>query len=384
MGKIIIYDFKRYCKQNLKIDEILERVEDRRRRPQIKTNTVTWAIVNMVSMGIKSLLELDQIGRLLQMRRYTGSKRYMVASDTTYDRVLKLILTSSIRKAIKGIYRKMQAENLDQIKLDSGKQLRIAGIDASGFGKHLASVVSIFGKIQIVLDAEPYLQKGKELPSSYQLIRRVTRQLGKGWCDILVGDGLYKPGRFFRLCKEGGFDGLVKTKETRLEVIKDALGLYKNDDTSLERKSGFDLNRLCDYEIEAVGDITIAGLKHKLKVVHVKEYYPKQERREEFFVITTNQDLTASECRELAHRRWVIENNVFRQLNQTIKSKRVHTHNQKVLTSLLLLWYIGFNLVNAFLFKCSHGSFRQTFGMARQTFSIKISHMRLSLVSGYG
>lgn len=339
----------------------------------------------MVSLGIKSLLELDQIGRLPKMRRYIGTNRYMVASDTTYDRVLNLMPASSIRKAMRKIYRQLRHQNLDQIKLESSRSLRIAGIDASGFGKHLASVVSMFGKTQIALDIEPYSKKGKELPSSFKLIRRTMRFLGKNWCDILIGDGLYKAAEFFRLCKASGFDGLIKTEEARLDVIKDALGLYKTkDDTSIERLSGFDLNRLCDYEIEAVGSIRMRGLRYRVKIAHVKEYYPKLERYEEFFVITTRQDLTAYECRELAHRRWIIENNVFRRLSQLITSKGVHTHSQKVLEPLLLLWYIGLNLVNAFLFQCQTASFRQVFGMARQTFSIRIAHMRLSLVSGYG
>lgn len=246
-------------------------------------------------------------------------------------------------------------------------------------------MLSIFGKIKITLDVEPYLTKGKELPSSYELIGRTTRHLGKSWCDILIADGLYRAAKFFRLCKEGGFDGLVKTEETRLEIIKDALGLYKTkDDPSIERSSGFDFNRLCDYEIEAVKDIRMQGLRYRVKIAHVKEYYPKPNRHEEFFVITTRQGLTALEVRELAHRRWGIENNIFRQLNQIITSKKVHTHNQRVLESLLLLWYMGLNLLNAFLFQCLPGSFHQTFGTARQTFSIKIAYMRLSLTSGYG
>lgn len=385
VSKMIISDFKRYCKENLRFFEIIKHLKDKRKRPQIKARQICWAIVNMVSLRIKSLLELDQIGRLPKMRKYVGTTRYMVASDTTYERVLNLMPASPIRKAMAKIYHKLQAENLDQIKLESGREFRVAGCDASGFGKHLVSVLSIFGKTQITLDIEPYFKKGKELPSSYELIQRTTRHLGKNFCDILIADGLYRPAKFFRLCKESGFDGLVKTEETRLEIIKDAQGLYKTkDEPSIERKSGFDLNRLCDYEIEAVGSIRMQGLRHRVKIARVKEYYPKPDRHEEFFVITTKQDLTAYECRELAHKRWIIENNIFRQLNQLITSKRVHTHNQKVLESLLLLWYMGLNLVNAFLFQCLPVNFRQIFGMARQTFSIKIAHMRLSLLSGYG
>lgn len=149
-----IDDFKQYCKEKFKIFDILKQIEDKRKRPQTKTVKIVWAIVNMVSMGIKSLLELDQIGRLVRMRNYIGTKRGMVASDTTYDRVLRLIPLSAIRKTMRKIYRQLQIENLDKIILESGRQLRIAGVDASGFGKHLASTVSIFGKAAIPLDCE--------------------------------------------------------------------------------------------------------------------------------------------------------------------------------------------------------------------------------------
>lgn len=380
-----IHLFKQYCKENFKIDDILKQIADRRKRPQIKTKQICWAVINMVSLKINSLLELDQLGRLPQMRKLVGTKRYMVSSDTTYDRVLKLMPSGSIRKAMKKVYKKMCQDDLDTIMLNDKKELRIAGIDASGFGKHLVSVLSVFGKIHIALDIEPYLTKGKELPSSFKLIKRTTRVLGKGWCDVLTADGLYKAANFFRLCKEGGFDGLVKTEEVRLDVIKDALGLFKlKDDASIERVCGFDYNRLCDYQVEAVANIRMQGLRHRVKVVHIKEYYPKPDKHEEFFVITTKQGLSGLQARELAHRRWRIENNVFKALNQLITSKKVHTHSEKVLESLLLLWYLGLNLVNAFLFECLPAAFRQTFGMARQTISIKIAYMRLSLLSGYG
>ena len=191
MDKIRLQDFKDFCKQNIKIDEVFKQITDKRKRPQIKTKQMVWAIVNMVSLRITSLLELDQIGRLSKMRSYIGTKRYMVASDTTYDRVLNLMPVTGIRKAMTTIYQQLQTEHLDRIKLESSRELRIAGIDASGFGKHLASVISMFGKIEIALDIEAYSKKGKELPSSYKLIRRLGRLLGKGWCDILAADGLY-------------------------------------------------------------------------------------------------------------------------------------------------------------------------------------------------
>jgi hypothetical protein len=96
----------------------------------------------MVSIGIKSLLELDQLGRLPQMRKLIGTKRYIVCSDTTYDRALKLMSADSIRMASKKIYGKMSQNDLDAIRLNDKRWFRVAGIDASGFGKHKECILT--------------------------------------------------------------------------------------------------------------------------------------------------------------------------------------------------------------------------------------------------
>jgi len=82
---ISIHNFRLYCKKNLNIDDIFKQIADKRKRLQIKTAKIVWAIVNMVSMGIKSLLELDQLGRLPKMRSYIWQgKRNLFYQDCPY------------------------------------------------------------------------------------------------------------------------------------------------------------------------------------------------------------------------------------------------------------------------------------------------------------
>ena len=52
--------------------------------------------------------------------------------------------------------------------------------------------------------------------------------------------------------------------------------------------------------------------------------------------------------RELAHRRWSIENNGFKQLNEQVKSKRIWTPDEEVWLRLFWIQLMAFNLVGLF------------------------------------
>ena len=49
-----------------------------------------------------------------------------------------------------------------------------------------------------------------------------------------------------------------------------------------------------------------------MKVAHVKESYIKEDREEDFWVLTTDGSLSGLQMRESGHIRWRIENNGFK------------------------------------------------------------------------
>jgi hypothetical protein len=60
-----------------------------------------------------------------------------------------------------------------------------------------------------------------------------------------------------------------------------------------------------------------------------------------FWVITTDETLSAEDLREVAHARWWIENGVFRRLSGLVDSKRRPTANAHVREALMGLWFWG-------------------------------------------
>jgi len=175
--------------------------------------------------------------------------------------------------------------------------------------------------------------------------------------DIVVGDALYMSGSHIRQCVEQlGVHALLKTREEDLEIIQDARGLLDMEaegSDGIERLQGIDRPRGTRYRIKAAGGFRWQQMPYEFKVAWVREESLKpgsdQDSCESFWVITTDGTLSAEDMHELAHRRWRIENNVFKRLNALVGSKRRQTHSARVKESLLLIWFLGLLMLDCSL-----------------------------------
>ena len=106
---------------------------------------------------------------------------------------------STLRQTLLDSYRLGVDDGQSKCELRAGKQ-RIGIIDGSGFGRLLASCFEIVGPVSLMVDLQPYEKRGKELPASYALLRRLKAKLGEGFVNLILGDGLYLNAPFFNLC----------------------------------------------------------------------------------------------------------------------------------------------------------------------------------------
>ena len=107
---------------------------------------------------------------------------------------------------------------------------------------------------------------------------------------------------------------------------------------------------MCEYEIMMTDGFTLSGVDAELSVAWIKEEYLRTRENKEFFVVASTQFLTkpldAEEMRELGHLLWDIENNSFKELNQTVHTKDIYSHDDTILlilfvVSLYLLAYMS-------------------------------------------
>lgn len=351
--------FSQFCNEKFHLSTRARRLQDARKKRVIPTWMLYMFLVGSAALRKKSLHQIDLFARQKEARAWLGSDRYMVASDATYYRVLPGIDRRQLREDLQQAYVLLRQQGHGKILLPGGRQIRAAAVDGSVFSGQYASAVEVLGAHAAVIDLEPCEGKGKELPASERALRRTFGRHGKGFVDIVLGDGLYVTQKMMRLCRdELDTDLLVKIKDTDpLDLKDDAQALFDGGPefaAQIEHVRGTDTERGMQYEVWAARGFHHAGYPGELKVARVRVRMLKGPRKgsvETFWIVTTDVTLSAEQMRELAHLRWSIENHGFRALNDQVNSKHQWARGKDVaerVEALMLILFVSFLLVLAY------------------------------------
>lgn len=349
-----IPDFQKFCESQFSMKKQLGKIEDNRESPQIETATIAEAVVFMGALGLGSLLQCDQTLRTEVGLMWFGQQTPAV-SDTTIARSLEGMDISSLRPILYSAYRNGRDAGESEWEGVLGNY-RVGIVDGSSFGQFQASCFEIVGQIAMMVDVEKIEKRGKELPASYTLLRRVNTELGDGVVDVVLGDGLYFNAPFFNLnLEELHWDVLVKTDDARRAVIVDAMGLFQASPGTVDgivRAQGIDVERMCEYQICMTDGFAMEGVAEPVSVAWVHEIPIKKGDPIDFWVIFTQRyglQLTIEEAREFGHLRWDIENHGFKSLNQTVCTKHLYSHNSTAMLAITMLLCIVFVLLQLFM-----------------------------------
>jgi len=369
-----IGDFKEFCEEEFDVKAMVKEIRDSRGRPQIALGTIVRSVMEMVVLGQKSLLEVDQGGRSLGAKAWHGTSRDMVVSDSTIERVLGTADLGGVRKMLHEAVRCADAAGTLQVALPSGRMVRAGILDGSSFGGFEGCVFAVAGAVAAPVDVRMH-DRGKELNASRWLLSMVRREFGERYVDVVIGDGLYMSTPHIVHCKkELGCDALVKTSEESLTVIEDAKGLFampREANDGIERFLGVDVNRGVKYGITAASGFRWSGVPYELKVAMVEEEKlkpaPGEKKFDVFWVITTDVKMDPLDMRELAHTRWVIENNVFKRLSELVGSKKGWIRNKRLKEGLLLLWFTALLMLGCYLVLRGFAMLRKVYGAVKAT-----------------
>ena len=142
-----------------------------------------------------------------------------------------------------------------------------------------------------VVDLERIEKRGKELPSSHALLLRLLKELGPGFVDLILGDGLYLNAPFFNLClSELQSDVLVKTDDAKRRIITDAMGIFQSADifaSGITTANGVDALGMCSYQVMMTDGFTLEGVVANLTVAWVRETHLRTGECTEFWVVTS-------------------------------------------------------------------------------------------------
>jgi hypothetical protein len=143
---------------------------------------------------------------------------------------------------------------------------------------------------------------------------------------------------------------VVRAKDERLNIVKDALGLFKN--------RPMDKMFTSERRSVAVWDedyFEMAGAKANIRFLKFVETWTtskgKVASREMWCITTLPKSIDAQTVWMIMRKRWDIENNGFRMLKTYFHADHCYVHGKGADEKILLLIIIAFNLMELFLFR---------------------------------
>jgi len=265
-----------------------------------QASVIFLSLILMVILKKHSFLKLDQFMRTDAAKRFSGRDKRTAVSDTTISRSLSTYLLFPLRSYLKSIF--IRASHWGKCVIDvCGRKLKVACVDGSQFGRFYGCVLQSVGEANLLVDIEPTTGKGKEIPTTRILLDRVFDEYGDGFVDMFLLDGPRVRGdkKTINQVVSRKSHVLIKTTEASLSIIQDANGLFTHYEQfeGVEYTKGFDVDRLCEYEVWSCDSFRFPGVKRSMKVAHVKESYTKEERHEDFWVLCTDESLTGPRVR---------------------------------------------------------------------------------------
>jgi hypothetical protein len=330
---------------------ILNSTPEKRESPEIGSGIVAQSVAMGAGLGVESFRQLDHLLKEAGVRRGLGSPRKRVASDTTVSRVCGQMAKSWARSALRASWRGVRREGLLGVEL-GGRNLRVGVMDGTMLGGFMTSVLVEVGEVPAPICLGRIPKRGKELPVSLAVLRHVAKQEGAKFLSHVMGDGLYASESFWKSCEAIEAFGIVKTDEAgSLLILQDANGIFDAAPSlpGVEFVEGVDAARGCLYKTWSAADLLWSNTERRLKVARVTETWLKGRFKGQtltFWVISQDQTLDAVSLRELGHRRWFIENNVFRAFNEQAQTKHCFSRNSRTALVISALQMIGVVWVN--------------------------------------
>jgi len=328
---------------------LFEGFSDIRKRPQIRLQAILMSLFTMPLFGRRSLLSNDRQARTSGYKKLFGSDRKMVASDSTFARVLKWLYPQQVKQFLLGFLQRFEQHDLLRKRLSpKGKLRRLGILDGSFMGSHWLVTLCLAGKIDYPVMVERYHKRGQELPTALKLMKEAAKVLGKLRPELWLLDALYFTKNTIALARRLHGQVLFKFKNAHYRTVTaDAANLFQHFGGD-EQLSGWDPDRGCRWRAHKTLD-HYGG--YPVQVVQLTETYPKRKRERTVisWIVTTDLQLPLEEVREAAHQRWQIENGIFKRISHLAGTKTFYFKDHRQFFNLLRLFFAAIAVLDCIL-----------------------------------
>ena len=322
---------------------------DIRKRPQIRLQAILMSLFAMPLFGIRCLLSNDRQARTAQYKKLFGCQRKMVASDSTFARVLKWLRPEELKGFVLQFLATFERRDLLRKRLSpKGKLRRLGILDGSYMGGHWLVTLCLAGKIDYPVMVERCHNQGQEQVVARKMMRAAAKLLGRLRPELWLLDALYFNVNTIAIARRLRSQVLFKFKDADYRAVTaDAANLFQYFGGD-EELTGWDAQRQCRWKLRKTLD---RFAQYPVQVVQLTETYLKRKgnRTVISWIVTTELGLPLEEVREAAHQRWQIENGIFKRISHLAGTKTFYFKDHRQFFNLLRLFFAAMAVLDCIL-----------------------------------
>jgi len=339
----------RIAREAFLTEPLFEEFTDIRKHPQIRLQAILMSLFAMPLFGMRSLLSNDCEARTSRYKKLFGSRRKMVASDSTFARVLRWLYPDEVKQFLLGFLARFERRDLLRKRLSpKGRPRRLGILDGSYMGGHWLVTLCLAGKIDYPVMVERCHNQGQEQLVARKMMQAAAKVLGKLRPELWLLDALYFTVNTIAIARRQAAHVLFKFKDADYRTVTaDAANLFQHFGGD-EELTGWDTERGCRWKLRKTLDSFAA---YPVQVVQLTETYPKRKRNRTLisWIVTTHLELPLEEVREAAHQRWQIENGVFKRISHLAGTKTFYFKDHRQFFNLLRLFFAAVAVLDCIL-----------------------------------
>lgn len=386
MNKSYLKQMLTYFSKVYHLGEKINTLNDKRIKSPVKISTITFIVLFGFMLQIRSLNRLQhwiikgkfkkvlpkgtKIPRIDAVRRCLSNFDLEGIKDIHADIVKTTIKNKVFRN---GTIDGLKVVAIDGVELfESTKKCCdkcLARVDKTGTTHyfHRSVVCATVGSDPHIILGQEMLEPKQdgsdkdegEITGGKRLIKKLYKQYHH-FADIIVADALYCKSPWIKEVLSIGMDAVVRVKDTRLHIVKDALSLFKCRKANKEwtvKKNSNNYRKIRAWD-EDNFEMSDSGVKVRF-IKFIEEIHTGDKIEiKEGWIITTDKSTSVETLWKIMHKRWDIENNAFHQLKTEWHLDHCFLHSPTGVETVLMFIIIAFNLMQLYFFRCIR-SFRK-------------------------
>ena len=383
MSKSYLKQLLTYINKVYDIGKKINTLKDKRIKSPVKISTITFTVLFGFMLQIRSFNRLNHWFKKNKFNKVIPKKTIMPCIDAVRRCLndfdldgLKNINNSIIKTTTKNkIFKNGTIDGLKVVAIDGvelfestkkccNKCLSRVQKDGVTHYFHRAVVCATVGSDPHLVLGEEMLEPKKdssdkdegEITGGKRLIKKLYKQYHH-FADIVVVDALYCKSTWIKEILSIGMNVVIRVKDERLNIVKDALGLFKcrkADKVWIKKKGGNSYREIKAWDEDNFempdADIKVRFIKFN-EEIHIEDKIEIKEG----WIITTDKIISVETLWKIMHKRWDIENNVFHQLKTEWHLDHCFLHSPTGVETVLMFIIIAFNLMQLYFFRCIRG-----------------------------